>query len=201
MEQNNNEENKKLKVAFIGDMGVGKTLLYMRVNNLLNNKDDYKSENDFISQKENLINNTTNNGCLINEKQIKIDEKNIYNLELWDLSNTRNTLRFNRFPITRKFYFTSDAQIIIICYEPRQQSTFETMKMLYDISKVKADPNAVFVLCVTKCDLNYNENELIDIKKYAKDNGLELILTSSFKDEFGLEDNVLKELIIKFNKK
>ena len=69
--------------------------------------------------------------------------------------------------------------------------------MLYDISKVKADPNAVFVLCVTKCDLNYNENELIDIKKYAKDNGLELILTSSFKDEFGLEDNVLKELIIK----
>ena len=54
MEQNNFLE-KQIKVAFIGDMGVGKTLLYMRVNNLLKNKEDYKSPNDFIFQKENLI--------------------------------------------------------------------------------------------------------------------------------------------------
>ena len=51
MEQNNFLE-KQIKVAFIGDMGVGKTLLYMRVNNLLKNKKDYKSPNDFIFQKE-----------------------------------------------------------------------------------------------------------------------------------------------------
>ena len=71
--------------------------------------------------------------------------------------------------------------------------------MLYDISKVRADPKAIFVLCVTKGDLNYSENELNEVKKYAKDNGLEFVLTSSFKDEFGLEDNVLKEFINKYN--
>ena len=191
-------QRKNFKVAFIGDMGVGKTLLYMRVNNLLTNKDDYKSPDNFITQKENLINNSTKNGCLINEKEINLDNNN-YNLELWDLSNNFNTMRFNRFPITRKFHFVNDAQIVIICCEPRQQSTVETMKMLYDISKVRADPKAIFVLCVTKGDLNYSENELNEVKKYAKDNGLEFVLTSSFKDEFGLEDNVLKEFINKYN--
>ena len=69
MEKNDFTFEKKIKVAFIGDMGVGKTLLFMRVNNLLNNNEDYKSQNDFISQKENLINNTTKNGCLIYEKK------------------------------------------------------------------------------------------------------------------------------------
>ena len=122
-------------------------------------------------------------------------------MELWDLSNTVNTFRFNRFPITRKFYFVRDAQIIILCCDPKIPKTFETMKMLYDISKVQADSNAIFVLCVTKCDLNYSEDELNDIKKYANDNQLEFILTSSFKDEFGLEDNIIKNLIIKYNNK
>ena len=205
MEQNDENDKiseKRIKVAFIGDMGVGKTLLYMRVNNLLNNKDDYKSPNDFISQKEYLINNTTKNGCLINEKELKIEnDKNIYKLELWDLSNTFNTFRFNRFPITRKFYFVSDAQIIILCCEPKVPKTFETIKILYNISKVRADPNAIFVLCLTKCDLNYSEEELIEIKNYAKDNELELIFSSSFKDEFGLEYNLFKNFIIKYNNK
>ena len=202
MEKNDITFEKKIKVAFIGDMGVGKTLLFMRVNNLLNNNEDYKSQNDFISQKENLINNTTKNGCLIYEKEIKLDDdKNKYKLELWDLSNTFNTFRFNRFPITRKFYFVEEAQIIILCCEPRMQNTFETMKMLFDISKVRADPKAVYVLCVTKCDLNYSEEELKEIKKYAEDNKMELIYTSSFKDDFGLEDHILKALIIKFNNK
>ena len=201
MEQNNFLE-KQIKVAFIGDMGVGKTLLYMRVNNLLKNKEDYKSPNDFIFQKENLINNKTNNGCLINEKKIKSeDNKTIYNLEIWDLSNTLNTMRFNRFPITRKFYFVDEAQIIILCCEPRVPHTIETMKMLYDISKVRADPNAIFILCITKSDLNYSEEELNDIKKYANENGLEFILTSSFNEEFGLENNVIKDFILKYNKK
>ena len=201
MEENNKILDKKIKVAFIGDIGVGKTLLYMRVNNLLNNKEDYKSPNDFIYQKDNLINNTTKNGCLIYEKIIKIEKEKECNLELWDLSNNLNTMRFNRFPITRKFYFTNDAQIIIICCEPRETKSIETMKMLYNISKVRADPNAVFVLCVTKSDLNYTEDELKDIKQFAIDNRLELINTSSFKDEFGLEDKIFKDLIIKYNNK
>ena len=49
-------------------------------------------------------------------------------------------MRFNSFPITRKFYFVDEAQIIILCCEPRVPHTIETMKMLYDISKVRADP-------------------------------------------------------------
>ena len=198
---NNNKNTNNIKVGFVGDMGVGKTMLFMRVNNILNNKEDYKSQNDFISQKENLINNTTKNGCLTYEKELTIDDegKNKYILELWDLSNTFNTFRFNRFPITRKFYFVQDAQIIILCCEPRMLNTFETMKILFDISKTRADPKAIYVLCVTKCDLNYSEDELKDIKKYAKDNNMELIYTSSFKDNFGLEDIVLKKLIARYN--
>ena len=91
--------------------------------------------------KKRILNIKTNNGCLINEKKIKSeDNKTIYNLEIWDLSNTLNTMRFNRFPITRKFYFVDEAQIIILCCEPRVPHTIETMKMLYDISKVRADP-------------------------------------------------------------
>ena len=197
--EKNNLSDKTIKVAFIGDIGVGKTLLYMRVNNLLKNKDDYKNQDDFISQKENLINNTTKNGCLINEKKIKSEDNTIiYNLEFWDLSNTFNTMRFNRFPITRKFYFANDAQIIILCCEPRVPKSIETMKILYDISKVRADPNAIFVLCITKCDLNYSKDELNDIEKYANENNLEFIITSSFNDKFGLEDDIIKDFIIKY---
>ena len=174
----------------------------MRVNNLLKNKDYYKTQENFISQKENLINNTTKNGCLINEKKIKSEDNTIrYNLEFWDLSNTINTMRFNRFPITRKFYFVNDAQIIILCCEPRVPKSIETMKILYDISKVRADPNAIFVLCVTKYDLNYSKEELNDIKKFASENDLEFILTSSFNDKFGLEDNIIEDFIIKYSNK
>ena len=200
MEKSNGDQ--KIKIAFIGDNGVGKTLLFMRVNNLIKNKNNYKFPKEFILEKENLINNNTNNGCLVNEKEIKIeDENNVYHLEIWDLSNTFNTFRFNRFPVTRKFYFVNDAQIIIICCEPRFPKTIETMKILYDISKIRADPYSIFVLCVTKSDLNYSEEELNDIRKYANDNGLELILTSSFKEDYGLGDNILKKFIIQYNKK
>ena len=125
----------------------------------------------------------------------------VYNLELWDLSNTFNTMRFNRFPITRKFYFINDAQIIILCCEPRVPNSIEVMKMLYDISKVRANPNAIFVVCVTKCDLNYCEEELNEIKKYANENGLEFILSSSFQEIFSLKDNIIKDFIMKYNNK
>ena len=56
-----------------------------------------------------------------------------------------------------------------------------------------------FYFMCNKIDLNYSENELNEVKKYAKDNGLEFILASSFKDWFGLEDNVFKEFINKYN--
>ena len=69
------------------------------------------------------------------------------------------------------------------------------MKMLYDISKVKADPNAIYILCITKSDLNYSEEELIEIKNFANDNKLELIYTSSFKDDFGSKDNINNSLL------
>ena len=49
------ENIKKIKVAFIGDIGVGKTMLFMRVNNLLKNKEDYKDKENFILQKEQLL--------------------------------------------------------------------------------------------------------------------------------------------------
>ena len=42
------EKKEKLKVAFIGDIGVGKTTIFMRVNNLLKNKYDYKNQESFI---------------------------------------------------------------------------------------------------------------------------------------------------------
>ena len=42
------KQDKKIKVAFIGDNGVGKTMLFMRINNLLKNKNDYKNKESFI---------------------------------------------------------------------------------------------------------------------------------------------------------
>ena len=49
------ENIKKIKVAFIGDIGVGKTMLFRRVNNLLKNKEDYKDKENFILQKKQLL--------------------------------------------------------------------------------------------------------------------------------------------------
>ena len=84
-------------------------------------------------------------------------------------------MRFNRFPITRKFHSANDAQIIIFFVEPRRDNSLEMLKLLYDIYKIRADINAIIVLSITKCDLNYSEEEINDFKIFAKDNKLELI--------------------------
>ena len=198
MDTNLSEQKNKIKVAFIGDIGVGKTMIFMRVNNLLKNKLDYNNEESFISQKEELL-LTTNNGCLIQEKEIILENKDECILEIWDISNTQKTMRFNRFPITRKFHSAKDAQIIIFFVEPRRDNSLEMLKLLYDIYKIRADINAIIVLSITKCDLNYSEEEINDFKIFAKDNKMELIFSSAFSKEYGLEDEVFKELIKKYN--
>ena len=194
------ETKEKIKVAFIGDIGVGKTMLFMRINNLLKNKDDYKDQDNFILQKEELL-NTTNNGCLIQEKEIILENNEKYILEIWDISNTQKTMRFNRFPITRKFYFSNDAQILIFFIEPRDKQILETTKMLYDINKIKSDINSVNVLCITKNDLNYSEEELSNVVKFGKENNLEIIFSSSFTEDCGLNDDIFRQLIKKYNQK
>ena len=194
------EKKEKLKVAFIGDIGVGKTMIFMRVNNLLKNKYDYKNQESFILQKEELL-KTTNNGCLVQEKEIILENNEKYILEIWDISNTQKTMRFNRFPITRKFYFSNDAQILIFFIEPRDKQILETTKMLYDINKIKSDINSVNVLCITKNDLNYSEEELSNVVKFGKENNLEIIFSSSFTEDCGLNDDIFRQLIKKYNQK
>ena len=139
--------------------------------------------------------------CLIQEKELILDntDEHKYILEIWDISNTQKTIKFNRFPITRKFYSANDAQILIFFIEPRKQNSLDMTKMLFDISRTKCDKNAVFVLCLTKNDLIYTEEEITEIKLFAKDNSMELIYSSSFSENFGLEDEVFRKLIIKYN--
>ena len=61
--------------------------------------------------------------------------------------------------------------------------------MLYEINKTKADINAVYLLCITKNDLNYPKEDIDDVFKFSKDNNLEIIFTSSFSDNYGLNDD------------
>ena len=109
-------------------------------------------------------------------------------------------MRFNRFPITRKFYFSNDAPILIFFIEPRNEKILET-KMLYDINKIRADTNSVHVLCITKNDLNYSEEELSDIVKFGKENNLEIIFSSAFSENYGLNNDIFKHLIKKYIQK
>ena len=153
-----------------------------------------------ILQKEELL-KTTNNGCLVQEKEIILENNEKYILEIWDISNTQKTMRFNRFPITRKFYFSNDSQILIFFIEPRDKQILETTKMLYDINKIKSDINSVNVLCITKNDLNYSEEELSNVVKFGKENNLEIIFSSSFTEDCGLNDDIFRQLIKKYNQK
>ena len=153
-----------------------------------------------ILQKEELL-KTTNNGCLVQEKEIILENNEKYILEIWDISNTQKTMRFNRFPITRKFYFSNDAQILIFFIEPRDKQILETTKMLYDINKIKSDINSVNVLCITKNDSHYSEEELSNVVKFGKENNLEIIFSSSFTEDCGLNDDIFRQLIKKYNQK
>ena len=47
------ETKEKIKMAFIGDIGVGKTMLFMRINNLLKNKYDYNTKINLYYKKKN----------------------------------------------------------------------------------------------------------------------------------------------------
>ena len=107
-------------------------------------------------------------------------------------------MKFNRFPITRKFYFSSDAQILIFFIEPKNEKILENTKMLYNMNKIKADENAIHILCITKNDLNYSKEDISDIVKFGKENNLEIIFSSAFSENFGLEDEIFKELINKY---
>ena len=137
---------------------------------------------------------------MIQEKEIILENKEKYVLEIWDISNTQKTIRFNRFPITRKFYFSEKSQILIFFIEPNNKKILENTKMLYEINKTKADINAVYLLCITKNDLNYPKEDIDDVFKFSKDNNIEIIFTSSFSDNCGLNDDVFRKLINKYNK-
>ena len=110
-------------------------------------------------------------------------------------------MRFNRFPITRKFHFSSGAHILFYFVEPKNEKILETTKMLYDINRIKADDNAIYILCITKNDFNYSKEDTYDIIKFGKENNLEIIFSSAFSQKYGLEDDVLEELINKYNNK
>ena len=175
------EEERHIKVVFLGENNAGKTSLIQRYIN--GNFDDFGY--------------TTCPSC--STKKINCDKKDYY-FDLWDTSG------YDRYRALTKI-FISNANIIVLVYNITNKQSFLELDYWVDTVLERLGPEVCFILVGNKNDLY--ENEVIteeDGKKYARIIKAKFINTSAKVDHLqwnNFLENALKDYIYsrKNNKK
>ena len=163
MSNDNNKEEKELKVIVLGECGVGKTNIITRYLKGTFNEDTIT---------------TTCTSYIM--KTIKRD-KTIYRLNIWD---TAGQERFRS--ITRSFL--QDANIILLVYSIIDKGSFEGLEYWYKTVMNICDPNVTIAIVGNKSDL-FIEQEVTDEegKNFANEKGGIFRLVSAKKDKQGID--------------
>ena len=130
-------ENKKIKLALLGDKKTGKTLFtqYLRGSELIN-FDNYISTN----------------GASYIEKKI-IYNNSEYFLDIWDTSGEEKYFALTKF-------FIMESNMVFIFYDSNNKETFERAKEYFDLAKeVLDDEDEIIILVSNKYDLPINSDE------------------------------------------
>ncbi len=163
-----------VKIVICGEIGVGKTCLFNRINNLKYDSNPKTTSNDYHKK-------------IIEKDNIKV------NCEFWDTAGQEKFYSLNRI-------FFKDAQIAIIVYDITRTNTFEKIKDFWFNEIINNAKNSVIIgIAGNKSDLfeneEVNENEVRD---FANSINASFNLCSAFKNE-GINE-LFDELIDKFLK-
>jgi small GTP-binding protein len=172
------EKKNNIKIALLGDSGVGKSSIALRYTN--NSFDD-----NYIS---------TNGAAYSNKVVQKYGDT--YQLDIWD---TAGQERFRS--LGKNFY--KDAYIVLLVYDITRLESFENLKNIwYQELKENGEQNPIIAIVGNKSDL-YEEEEIVkeeDARKYAKEIGALFNLVSA-KNGLGIENlfNDILDAYIKNN--
>lgn len=148
-----------LKIVICGEIGVGKTCLFSRINNLEFNRNPETTASDYKSK-------------TIEKNEITI------NCEFWDTAGQEKFYSLNRI-------FFKEAKIAIIVYDITRRETYEKLKDFW-INEIKSHSTnlSIIGIAANKCDLydseQVNEQEARD---YAKSVGAFYKLCSALNNE------------------
>ena len=163
------KRNKRVKIVFVGDAGVGKTQI---INRFMNNS----FSDVYLETIVNSYHKTINS----NGKIIK--------LQLWD---TAGQERFRA--ITRTYY--KSAHLIVFVYAVDDKNTFDNIQIWVEDVKTQ-NKDAKLLLVGNKCDLKEKQREVTteEAKKYAEDNNMKFIEVSA-KTGDGISDDMFNSII------
>ena len=163
-----------LKICFVGESGVGKTLMIQRYVNGTYNENMEK----------------TTSPCYCNKK-LMLNDNFLINLDLWDIGNGQEKYRsFHK-------NFIENSNIAILIYDISNKSSFEEIKNYhYEIVKECGEKNIVCGLAGSKCDLLSSDNFVESVSgkeviKYSKDKRAIFQYTSN-KENKGIDELILK---------
>ena len=164
------KRNKRVKIVFVGDAGVGKTQI---INRFMNNS----FSDVYLETIVNSYHKTINS----NGKIIK--------LQLWDTAGQEKYRS-----IIKPYYKNSN--LIVLVYNINNLLTFKSIPKWVDEVKAETYKNTKFLLVGNKCDLEENEREVTteEAKKYAEDNNMKFIEVSA-KTGKGISDNMFNSII------
>ena len=142
-----NDENETIKIAVVGEVGVGKTQLIM----------DFVYEGLF--EKDHQI--TT--GGTFSIKTGKCDNGKTLKFEIWDTAGQKKYRSS-----TRLFY--KDINAVIMVYNITIKQTFEELKIFWtDEIKEKAGKDVILAIAANYSDLiNHEEVDEVEAREYAK---------------------------------
>ena len=159
------EKKINIKIALLGDSGVGKSSIALRYTN-----DSF--DDNYIS---------TNGAAYSNKVVQKYGDT--YQLDIWD---TAGQERFRS--LGKNFY--KDAYIVLLVYDITRLESFENLKNIwYQELKENGEQNPIIAIVGNKSDL-YEEEEIVkeeDARKYAKEIGALFNLVSA-KNGLGIEN-------------
>ena len=155
MEEGTNKVDN-VKVALLGDSGVGKTCIIKRYT-----EDEYDE------------NSTTTAGASYSQRILEINGKNIQ-LDLWDTAGQEKYRSLGR-----RFY--KDAYIICLVYDITNASSFENLKNIW-VKDLKDYGEKYKILAIVGAKSDCYEKEDIkeeDAREYAKSLNATFMLTSA----------------------
>lgn len=163
MSNDNNKEEKEIKLILLGETGVGKTNIITRYLNNTFNEDSITTNS--VSYMMKIIQRT----------------KATYRLNIWD---TAGEEKFRC--ITRNFL--QDASIILLVYSIIDKNSFEGLDYWYKIVSEICDSNAAIIIVGNKSDL-FMDQEVKDeeAKHFAEEKGALFKLVSAKLDKKGID--------------
>ena len=156
-ENNEEEEEIKIKIMLLGESQIGKTSLIQR----------------YVKNNFNLSYITTV-GIDFQLKQIKMNNKSI-KLQIWD---TAGQERFKN--ITKSYFHSSDG--FIVGYDITSRLSFTNVSTWLKEINENAPEEIQKILIGNKCDLNEREVTTEEGQKLAEENGMKFFETSAKND-------------------